>query len=152
MTAEKDSSTTAGLTSDVTSTSTSSDCHLVECPLCMSFFPGYAIEIHASQCGEVQGHCTSGYTGGITIDWVIIVHCHNFFPKWLTVLSDNQYFFLIDPCDLWKKENMYVSSDVHRERFLPLQICYKTHNEIFFWDQPTGVGLYSKDACPPCGP
>ena len=25
---------------------------LVECPSCMTFFPGYAIELHASSCGD----------------------------------------------------------------------------------------------------
>lgn len=33
--------------------STSVTSPLVECPLCMAFFPSYAIEVHASECGGV---------------------------------------------------------------------------------------------------
>lgn len=32
-------------------TAPSTDVALVECPLCSSFLPSYAIEVHASQCG-----------------------------------------------------------------------------------------------------
>ena len=31
-----------------------SDPSTVECPLCSSFFPSYAIEVHASQCGDQE--------------------------------------------------------------------------------------------------
>ena len=45
---------------------------MVECPLCQSFFPSYAVEVHASQCSPgPAGSCTNSHTLGnviITID------------------------------------------------------------------------------------
>ena len=38
--------------SDTTKTSTS----YVECPLCLAFYPHYAIELHASQCAGDKAH------------------------------------------------------------------------------------------------
>ena len=31
----------------------------VECPLCNQFFPEYAIEVHASTCGDADFHASS---------------------------------------------------------------------------------------------
>lgn len=44
------------------------DSLLVECPLCMSFFPSYAIEVHASACGEISCHAHTSGPVTITLD------------------------------------------------------------------------------------
>ena len=44
---------------------------MVECPLCQSFFPSYAVEVHASHCMMTTGGTTLQPThtlGIITID------------------------------------------------------------------------------------
>ena len=41
------------------SASTTAVSPLVECPLCLAFFPSYAIELHASECA------TGGDSGGM---------------------------------------------------------------------------------------
>lgn len=40
---------------------------LVECPLCLAFFPSYAVEVHASQCGDSLSSNNNTFNQGIII-------------------------------------------------------------------------------------